>query len=839
MGGRKTEDQGRQTLKVILRNSLWLAALGLAIGLLLTGSGLDAEAAEEEARVATLTLLPNFANGEVEFQGSVSPGGLNSEEARLSDWGIADDLRVWKPSNAGPDQPWSVQGVLREAELLQPDPRQPEEGVYLLRIGPVSLGPEDKMILLLPFLSVDLARLTQEPDNLALLEDLHPSALPHLEYGGSGGAPLLLEIPFLPIRQNLHLSLTPLLGEALMGREASFRFYGEATFEAFGDYAAFLRHCQVDPANPLYRYREAHNLFAVDFPPVFNVGFLNNAYRFKPTFGLLRSELTSCEYQPRSGEVKTVISGRAFSRPQDPSRFPPWMQEQDVPEMHISVQAPRAAVGSYQIQFGEVRLGPGESLILQVPHTNIGEIHPEPDSIQLDFEQGGRVVFEGPRRFALSLRYTPQLNLFLQQAPSILRELVDPVERAFGQWFSSRSQVWTWAILGLGMLLLLVGRMSNMRGISGTRNVGPLLIGGAFFFGFHGAFGWLLLACLGSAFTQRSRGVRAMMPGAALSLLSLLTLFLDTRSRRLFTTLSNLDLTLTPFTPLLLSLLTAAAAFMFIMTSRKEDPFSSGDLFPLTLFFLALSVYDVMHRSLLSLLVAGVGFAFLSARKRSWNMPEEGLMAGAAERMKNAWRGRFVPLGLLVIVGVAAANGFTSTNAVLSPRFGVFALFLTPFFLLLSLLLTLFAIGVLYTLLYPTLPGGQPYVKAVTFGVFLWSIFVLGVGGDDRLIASLGSILVGRLIFYLSVPVLISLHFQAMARIPSQEKALGEEVDLAKRLRESLRASFSDLKSLWATLSAPISVLAPAVYSAISGQPMFSSYFDLLDVLIQFSAGFT
>jgi hypothetical protein len=815
-----------------------MSAILVTIAMLLSGVGMNAEAADDP-RVATLTILPDYTSGEVEVQGSVSPGSLSIDQARLSDWGIAGDLQVWKPQNAGPGQPWGTRGVLQGAEIIQPDLRQPDEVSYILRIGPVSLAPDDRLILLLPFLSVDLERLTPKPDNLALLAEEDSSILPYLEYGQDDAGPLWIEIPFLPVRQNINLNLTPLLGELLMGREASFSFSGEATFEAFGDYAAFMRHCQTDPADPLYRFREAHNLFAVDFPPAFNIGYLNEAYRFKPNFSLVRSELVSCEYSPNGGQVRSVISGRAFSRPLDPTRFPNWLQDLDVPERHTAGERSLSDRGSYEIQFGEVRLGPSESLTLRIPGADIREVHPEPNALQMGVEQGGQVVFEGPRRFAVSIRYAPKLELFLQQAPAILREVAAPVEQSFGEWFGARRQTWTWLVFGVGVCLTSLGRFFRARGFSAVRFLGLSLIGGAFFFGLRSAFGWLLLACLASAFARRAKGVRAMVPGALLSLLTLLTMFLDARSRQLFTTLSGLDLNLTPFTPLLLFLLTAAAALVFFtQTSRKGEGFLPEDLLPLTLFMLALSVYDVVQSSLPSLLVIGVGFAFVYARGRGRDASTEGLMSGAVARIRNAWRGRFVPLGLVAIVGVAAANGFASTTAVLSPRFGLFALFLAPFLLLLSLLLTLFAIGVLYTLLYPALPGGQPYMKALIFGLFLWTIFVLGVGGDDRLITTLGTILAGRLIFYLSVPVLISLHFQAMARIPERPEATGEKIDLAKRLREGLRASFSDLKSLWATLSAPISVLAPALYSTISGQPMFSSYFDLLDVLIQFSIGF-
>lgn len=789
------------------------------------------------SRVVTLTILPEYSSGKVEVQGSVSPGRLGYDQASLADWGVGDELEIWKTPNASSDQPWNLRGPLENAQVIQPDLRSPDESHSILRLGPYALDSDDKLILLFPFVSIDVEHVSPPPENLADVEQAGPDTLQSLEFSGLDGESLQIDIPYLPVSQEFHLYVTPLLGELFMGREAGFRFSGEVEFASFGAYDEFARHCQVNPADPFFRYREAHNLFGLDFPPAFNMGFLNSAYRFKPNFALLRSELVSCEYRPEGGQIMTVVSGRAFHRPSDAARFPEFLLESDVPERNLIPDGPPSERGSYEIRLGRIRLGEGDRLTLQVPHTDVRRIHPEPNSLQFDVKEGTRIVFEGPREFAISLQYVPKLSMYLEQIPSILRQISLPVERQLGQYLGSGANAATWLCLALGVILVLASRVLRGRGARNVRFVGLTLVGLAFFFGFRGLMGMLAFACLLYINTRRSSEVRAFIPGAATLVLTLLAMVVDTRSRTLFTSLSGLEVDLTPVTPLLLALVGLAAVMLSTRLVTKAEWFSPTNALPFVLFLLALAVYDVAQNSLWAAAVTISGLALLNSHLHSGKTFQERIMEGAAERFKKVWQGRFVPIGLVLIVSVAAANGFASTTAVVSPRFGLLAGLMIPSLLLLSLLLSLTSIGILFILVYPALPSDTPYVKAMVFGFFLWLIFLLGVGGDDRLITSLGSILVGRLVFYLSVPLLISLHEQALARLPASEEGREMDMPLSKRVSKTLRDSFSDMKSLWDTLSAPISILAPAVYSAVFGQPMFSTYFDLLDALIKFSVG--
>ena len=121
----------------------------------------------------------------------------------------------------------------------------------------------------------------------------------------------------------------------------------------------------------------------------------------------------------------------------------------------------------------------------------------------------------------------------------------------------------------------------------------------------------------------------------------------------------------------------------------------------------------------------------------------------------------------------------------------------------------------------------------------LWLIFVLGVGGDDRLVTVLPAMLVGRFVYYLSTPLLIGIYLELYFE-PQAEKAMGAvkvasgKTPLSGR---TLRQILDPLKSVLGPLGSLLSLVAPALYAWVSNQPLVTSYFDVLQVLIQFTVG--
>ena len=53
------------------------------------------------------------------------------------------------------------------------------------------------------------------------------------------------------------------------------------------------------------------------------------------------------------------------------------------------------------------------------------------------------------------------------------------------------------------------------------------------------------------------------------------------------------------------------------------------------------------------------------------------------------------------------------------------------------------------------MPFSVGYLKALVFGAYLVTLFLVGVGADERLIITLPELLIGRAVYYLSMPVLI------------------------------------------------------------------------------------
>ena len=133
------------------------------------------------------------------------------------------------------------------------------------------------------------------------------------------------------------------------------------------------------------------------------------------------------------------------------------------------------------------------------------------------------------------------------------------------------------------------------------------------------------------------------------------------------------------------------------------------------------------------------------------------------------------------------------------------------------------ALGLLFLVVYPLLPFGVGYLKALVFGAYLGALFLVGVGADERLIVTLPQLLIGRAVYYLSVPVLIGIYLDLKQHSPRPQS---DPVADAKPYLERLRTQIN-------VVGAIVSILAPAVYASVAKSPVVTSYFDLLNQLVK------
>jgi hypothetical protein len=140
----------------------------------------------------------------------------------------------------------------------------------------------------------------------------------------------------------------------------------------------------------------------------------------------------------------------------------------------------------------------------------------------------------------------------------------------------------------------------------------------------------------------------------------------------------------------------------------------------------------------------------------------------------------------------------------------------------------------LFVLVYPFLPTPSGYIKATFFAVFLFLVFLFGIGTDDRLMASLSNILVGRVLYYFSVPLLIGLYIDIHEFMQKENKRLTSEGKEKEPI--SFRAASSmylkNLQSLFGTLAGILSLVLPSLYAFSASQPVLVTYFDLLEKLV-------
>lgn len=821
-----------KTTRLIRRLSVVAVLIATLAGITLRANA----GSQSEGRDVRFTLLPDFSRGSVEVDGRVLPGDISPEAAGLADWGLGDSLQVWK---AGDQEsgPWNVQGSLNSGEIVSDSEGAP----YHLSLGPFHLAPGDSLALVIPFANVHFQEITPPPENLGQFEGSTAPLFPDLQYSaGDAGRELLVDIPFTPIRKEIYLTLTPLIGEALAGQSASFRLSGEVVFEGMSDYVEFERHCEANPDSRFFRYRVADLLFALDYPPAYNFGFLNPAYQFKPTYSMLRSDVSSCQYEADGGWVKAHFTGRVFSVERYRELFPQPLKMRDlVEESHRKRIGPRGPTGEYELRLGEIILAPGDVLRITLPDTDIRYVTPPPARFVYDSSGQTQVEYQGPQRFALSVGYAPRFQLLLRQFPATLRALAKPIEAGFGPLLGRESPrgPWTWNFLVAGLVLGIVAHRLSDRPQAWWGFIAWFLVAFALLYALRGSFGWLLLAAAWY-FVNSFSDLRAMGKGLIAMVLVLLALFVDTQAEKLFTVLSTLELEMTPLTPLILAVLSVLIYWLVLGRKGRGRQLTPGNALPFVFFLFTLCVYDVVQKSLPAMALIAGGGAYISYRFHQMTSNLQRASDPALSlRFKVARQSWLVPLGIVAMTALAAQNDLHNTAAVFGPALGIWGPILIPVLLFLSVLLALSAIALLFILLYPVLPFGPGYLKAALFGAYLLALFVLGVGSDDRLITSLDSLLIGRLVYYLSVPMLIGLYFEInqFMREENARRQASKEPAEKLTIEKATGLYLKRVQGLAGTLSGVLSLVAPPIYALLFNQPLVTTYFDLLEKLINLS----
>jgi hypothetical protein len=590
----------------------------------------------------------------------------------------------------------------------------------------------------------------------------------------------------------------------------------------------------------------------LDYPHHFAPDVLSPIYQSKPTLMGLRTELTACEYDQANnvGQVEAVFTGKTRAIDPDPAFFPQELRDADLPDGNYSFDPPQrfSGVNGYEIKFGKIILTPGDSLTITVPHAHIqvDSLTPFPDNLihlnTEDASQQTQIVYMGPAAFELSLPYVAQSGLYVSQFPAFIRPGVSSLEEQFEDLLPLGSWL-TWIMLGMGLLLLLLSRIL----LTGKWLAIPgwLLMAVGLFYGVRGSFGLLSIAIAlylshSSLFKNPQEVAQKTFKALVSFALIVLAIYVDSEGNTIFQGLSELELS--PLTPLILMMLIGAIFLVLYGKPRDAEIFTSSDLPTLVLFLAVLALYDAFNKSLLALLILFAGILYVSARAIRGATPRvkrENLDTFGKDlqsRLNLVFRNRIIPVAVIVLIVFAIVNDLSSTYANemqirISPLLTPIVIPLLSFA---SVFLAFTSIALLFVLVYPFLPTPSGYLKATFFAVFLFLVFLFGIGTDDRLMASLPNILVGRVLYYFSVPLLIGLYIDIHEFMQNENKRLTSEGKEKEPI--SFRAASSmylkNLQSLFGTLAGILSLVLPSLYAFSASQPVLVTYFDLLEKLV-------
>lgn len=808
---------------------------------------------QNAGRLLYLTLIPNYEKENIQFDGKIE---FNSPSNLLDLVGLPLNIeREWKDS----DNPtWNIMGMIEKGELTY----DPDQQIYHLIFGPIDLQPYDKVKFIFPYVNLNYSKIQPCPDVPDRSDEISRQFTHRFSYsaGGDGRRIDLIDIPFWPVAARIDLILTPLMGETLTGTTNGFRLSGKVRFDSFNNLDEFSRYCQ-DTAHRLQHgdYRMAHLLYTLDYPYYSESSGLNPAFQLKPTTIALRSELLACQYdqeQKTGGQVDAAFSGRVYRFYQSENFLPVELQGFAFPDGNYPFipSQPFKGVKGYEIRLGKIVLGPGDVLSISMPHTQIqvDSLYPIPDNlIYLDVDKDAsqiKISYVGPATFELSLPYIPQTQLYISQFPSNLRPTISLVETQFGNLISSLDESWlTWIILSLGILLLIFSR--SIVKINWLVTFGRFLIAVGFFYGVRGSFGLIVIALalnisqvvyIESPPKSMVDIARKIGKGLLNLVLIAVAIHFDREGANIFRGLSDSDLS--PLTPVVLLVLVGVIFLLYYGRPKNAVLFRDSDLPALALFLTVFSLYDAFDKSLLALSILFAGGLYITNRvSRNDGGSGSGRIGNKfgknlQSRLNLAFGNRIIPFSILILIVFALGNDLSSTyaNEMQISIAPLIAPLVIPLLVFVSIFLTFTGIALLFILVYPFLPSKVGYIKAATFAAFLFLVFFFGIGTDNRLIASLPNILVGRVIYYFSVPMLIGIYFDIHEFTQKENKRRSTQGKDEKGISFQSAGSmyFKNLQSVMGTLAGILSLVAPSIYAFLSSQPVIVTYFSLLEKLV-------
>ncbi len=800
--------------------------------------------AQAGAREIRLTVLLDYAQTQPDSNRAVIfDGTVDSPDKSRPDLQTLDFKEESIAPSGADGKLWSVRGSINTARLTFPR----ADEWYHLDLGPLTLSPDDNLTLILPFVNLDYEHIAPSPDNLADLvtQAARPSStaprLFELRYNGAKVTGVPLDIPFTPIRKQIDLALTPLVGEMLLKRTPSFRLSGRVIFDQLHDYGEFSWDCPTDPALQVDRYNAAHLLFGLDSPPVLiPVGMLSSLYQSKPTFSLVRVDPINCSFDAgQGGQLEATFNGQAYSQ-LDPAFPKTWV---DTTESNIAIEPDRR---EYTLEMGDIVLAPGDVLTITMPGAEIHQIDPPPTRTRSTRGHTTEIVYDGPLYSKIKLVYEPGASLILSQLHTAARTGTREIEQILGPFWSGidgavpQDSGLTW---GLGLLAIVlfaartVARNEKLRLWTGA--LAWALAALVLFYGLRSVYGLLAVAVLvylKAGITLRPF-VGYLRRGVTALLLILAAMFLDRlAAANLFAVLRSLEIETTPVTPLILFVLGLGLAALLAFPVAQFARLFPRVLFAIVLALVPLALFDAMQKSLLSLAVLGIGIVYVLYRLKKGS--ERMNYSAVISRLKLAWKIRLIPIGLILLILFAAQNGLQSTTAVLGPLPSILRALMPPILLFISILTSFLTIGLLFILLYPVLPFNVGYLKAAVFGLFLLLIFFVGIGADETLASTWQTLITGRLVYYLGVPLLIGLFFDVT--VPAQEPPTDTSTEMltpdAQLTAKVVSEHLKDLRTLLSAVASIATLVAPSIYAYLAREPLLINYFDLLKTLSSLTA---
>ncbi len=130
-----------------------------------------------------------------------------------------------------------------------------------------------------------------------------------------------------------------------------------------------------------------------------------------------------------------------------------------------------------------------------------------------------------------------------------------------------------------------------------------------------------------------------------------------------FTVLRSLEIETTPITPLILFATGVGLASVLTVPLNQFSELFPGVIRAIIFALIPLALFDAMQKSLLSLVVLGIGIVYIFQRLKTAG--EQMSYAAVATRLHLVWNSKLVPVGFVLLIFFAAQNGLQSTTAVL------------------------------------------------------------------------------------------------------------------------------------------------------------------------------